>query len=295
MAAQVAADSSLKPRTHRFYAEVFAAVAKSFDRPGRDLRLVSDDDLRGWAAKFSAEYCATRHNCAIGFLRRLFSEAVERGFLPRSPAACLKRARVRSKELHLPSADEFTRLLAELDAGGGRDSRNCADLVRFLAFGGCRISEAGAVCWRDVDFERGEIVVRGADETGTKNWSVRRVPMIPEMRQLLERLHAGQPDADPVMQIRECQRALTRACKAIGIHRMTHHMLRHLFGTRCMENGVDVRTVAEWLGHRDHGALLLRTYGHVRSQHSQEMARRVSFSTPPPASNVVPLDPAKSA
>ena len=34
----------------------------------------------------------------------------------------------------------------------------------------CRKGEAGQIEWRDVDFEAGEIVVRGDPETATKNW-----------------------------------------------------------------------------------------------------------------------------
>ena len=40
------------------------------------------------------------------------------------------------------------------------------------------------------------------------------------------------------------------------------------------------RTEAEWLGHRDHGALLLKTYSHVRPEHVREMVAKVSFGMP---------------
>jgi integrase len=59
--------------------------------------------------------------------------------------------------------------------------------------------------------------------------------------------------------------------------RITHHDLRHLFATRCIESGVDIPTVSRWLGHKDGGALAMKTYGHLRDQHSQQMAARVVF------------------
>jgi len=37
--------------------------------------------------------------------------------------------------------------------------------------------------------------------------------------------------------------------------RITHHDLRHLFATTCIEAGVDIPTVSRWLGHQDGGAL----------------------------------------
>jgi site-specific recombinase XerD len=40
--------------------------------------------------------------------------------------------------------------------------------------------------------------------------------------------------------------AASAACR--GLHRTTHHELRHLFAARCVEGGVDVSTAADMLG-----------------------------------------------
>jgi integrase len=47
-----------------------------------------------------------------------------------------------------------------------------------------RKSEANALEWHDIDFEAGEVVVRGDAETGTKNWGLRRVPLTPALLRL---------------------------------------------------------------------------------------------------------------
>jgi integrase len=100
------------------------------------------------------------------------------------------------------------------------------------------------------------------------------------MRQLLERLRAeraGESLAASVMEVRECQGAVDSACRKLEITRFTHHDLRHLFATRCIESGVDIPTVSRWLGHKDGGALAMKVYGHLRDQHSVNMAQRVTF------------------
>ena len=74
-----------------------------------------------------------------------------------------------------------------------------------------------------------------------------------------------------------CEKSLSRGCREVGAHRLTHHDLRHLFATRCIESGVDIPTVSRWLGHKDGGALAMRTYGHLRDEHSQSMAAKVTF------------------
>ena len=118
--------------------------------------------------------------------------------------------------------------------------------------------------------------------------------MIPEMVQLLERLKRDHPcdkPEDPVMKARECQISMNRAAKVIGMHRITHHDLRHLFATRCIESGVDIPTVSRWLGHKDGGALAMKVYGHLRDQHSVAMAQKVSFSKAQPKAVASTPDP----
>ena len=220
----------------------------------------------------------------MGVLRAVFKIANESGALHRNPAEGIKRAKIRSKRLTLPDGSQFELFVKEIENANGRDSRKCAELVRFLAYGGFRISEARNITWADCDFEKGEIVVRGDLETGTKNWSIRRVPMIPEMRAMLERLRAERADeaaSNPVMRVRECIQAMKRAAKVVGMSQITHHDLRHLFATLCIESGVDIPTVSRWLGHKDGGALAMRVYGHLRDQHSVNMAQRVSFTKIP--------------
>ena len=39
--------------------------------------------------------------------------------------------------------------------------------------------------------------------------------------------------------------------------------------TVCIESGVDIPTVSRWLGHKDGGALAMRTYGHLRREHQR--------------------------
>ncbi|MGH7940974.1 MAG: hypothetical protein ACREFR_07895 [Limisphaerales bacterium] len=51
---------------------------------------------------------------------------------------------------------------------------------------------------------------------------------------------------------------------------------------------MDIPTVSRWLGHKDGGALAMKTYGHLPDSHSTDMARKVVFSRTS-APNVLPL------
>jgi integrase len=275
------ADHSTKPRTKEYREELIRAMLKTW--PGlerKDVRKISEQECRSWATRHAQTSSASCFNNTIGTLRAIFAVAIEQGLRYSNPADQLKRAKIKPKELQLPSQEQFTALLAEIRKVPFGPGLASADLVEFLAYGGFRRGEAANVTWADVDFDRQEILVRGDPETGTKNGEIRRVPMIPDMKELLHRLRDKKPAAKPsdkVMRIRECQGAITRVCKQLGIVRFTHHDLRHLFATRCIESGVDIPTVSRWLGHKDGGALAMKVYGHLRDQHSTNMAQLVSF------------------
>ena len=184
---------------------------------------------------------------------------------------------MRGKEIALPTIEKFNALISEMRAGHSRDSVNCADFAAGLAFTGCRKGEAGQITWRNVDFEAGEIIIRGDPQTGTKNWELRRIPLIPDARALFQRMRgerSGESLDTKVFRVNECQKALDRACKKVGTDRITHHDLRQLFATCCIESGVDIPTVSRWLGHKDGGALAMKTYGYLRREHSIAQAQR---------------------
>jgi integrase len=289
---------SIKPRTRHYWRQRLAALIKSW--PGlnkTEVRKITPTDCKKWASAYRKTASPTNYNNTVALLRHVLNVAIEAGVIYSNPAAALKRAAIRGKEIALPTIAKFNALLAEMRAGHSRDSRNCADFALGLAVTGIRKGEGNALEWRDVDFEAGEIVVRGDATTGTKNWGLRRVPLIPDARGMFERMrserHGESLDAK-VFRVAECQKSLDRACKRVGADRLTHHDLRHLFATRCIESGVDIPTVSRWLGHKDGGALAMKTYGHLRREHSIAQAAKVSFAPPMAESADVILFPARA-
>lgn len=102
--------------------------------------------------------------------------------------------------------------------------------------------------------------------------------MIPAARKLLERLRSENEPAslkEPVVRIKSAYAAMKRGAESIEMAPITHHDLRHLFATICIESGVDIPTVSRWLGHRDGGVLAMKVYGHLRNEHS--LWRRAMF------------------
>jgi integrase len=240
------------------------------------------------AARNSTGASATTLKCAMDAVRQILDVAVESGHLPANPAnnssvtsefsKILKRVRRQRAERGgptPPSRDQFIKVVEAIRSAGVNECRAAADYIEFIAFCGARKNEAAHVKWEDVDFERGVIRLRF-----TKNGEAREVPMAEEMRSLLERmnnLRVSNESSDRVLLVGEAQGFIDSACRVTGVPRFTTHTLRHLFGTVCLEAGVDARTAAKWLGHKDNGALLLKVYSHVRRDHEEAMIKRVRF------------------
>jgi len=277
--ASIESDPGLQEPSRRYRRNCIRRLLKSW--PGLDslsLRAIKGAPCEEWAGKLAAEVDAQYFNNILG----TFKAILKRGGIDGqdSPLADVKRIGIALAPPRLPEADQFSTLIHEMETSGAGQQQHCADFARFLAFSGCRLSEARGVTWADVDLAKGFLTIHNAKTRRARNHSpTRRVPIIPDMRALLERLfREPHMPADPVCKVGECEKSLSRACGRIKTARITHHDLRHLFATRCIEAGVDIPTVSRWLGHSDGGALAMRVYGHLREQHSAEMGQRVTFS-----------------
>jgi integrase len=241
---------------------------------------VTENECRNWAMEYRGKFSESLYNNTVDTLRHIFDLAIKYGLIARNPAAAIEKVKVTQKKLELPSGDQFRQIVALIRDAGSAVSDGCGDLVEFLAYSGARATEAAGVRWQDVDFERGRIYI-APGKTGQSRY----IPLLDSMRDLLDRIRATprwfraehRRTNGYILSVIECEKALTSACTKAGAYRMTRHDLRHLFATRCIESGVDIPTVSRWLGHKDGGALAMRVYGHLRDDHSQAMAAKVTF------------------
>lgn len=291
----------LKPRAKEYRQHTIDALLKTWPSlESIDVRKISVADCSQWASGYSKKYAPSFFNNTVGTLRMVLKIAIDAGARYGNPASEIKKAKIRQKILKLPEQKQFPALVQSIRKAGGRFSKDCGDLTEFLAYSGARVSEAARVYGSDCDFDSGKITIKGDPTTATKNWEIRVIPMIPDMKRLLEQIRSEKTEKEwlenPVAGVRECQKAIDSACKKLEITRFTHHDLRHLFATRCIESGVDIPTVSRWLGHKDGGALAMKTYGHLRDQHSTTMAQKVSFlEALPIATSVLPADEEKKS
>jgi len=156
---------------------------------------------------------------------------------------------------------------------------------------GLRHGEVIALRWRDVDWMAGRIRVRqnwvlGEFDTPKSRRATRSVPMADRLAGELDRLHKAlhEPSddalvfADPITRqpldkaanLRRYRKVL-KAAALDPSHNL--HGLRHTFGTRMAAAGVSMRTLQEWMGHRDISTTE-RYADYAPSQHESDLIER---------------------
>lgn len=129
------------------------------------------------------------------------------------------------------------------------------ELFLFYLYTGVRRTEALRLEWRDIDFQRKTIHIRG-----TKSATSDRVLyLIPEVEELLQRQRAKALPGERVFpwSCGYIDQVFKRLCP-------NHHLhdLRHTFITRCAESGININVAQSLAGHSDI-KVTLQVYTHV--------------------------------
>lgn len=80
----------------------------------------------------------------------------------------------------------------------------------------------------------------------------------------------------PYMDPRTFQYAFKRCLKKSGIRNINYHALRHTFATRCIESGMDIKSLSEILGHASVN-ITLNIYVHSSMEHKREQLNKMTL------------------
>ena len=251
------------------------------------IRAINKSQVETWASVRMGQVAERTFNIERETLILILDYAISEGLILENPAINIKRLIQPKAQVIIPTKPQFKTLLETLRNADTR-YHEAANLVELLAYTGCRLAEATAMKWGDVSFELKNFTVTGG-ATGTKNKEDRSVPLFPSLNEFLTRLRDSRPTppqpAGRIVEINDAKNALDTACKKAKLPHFHHHCLRHFFCSNAIEAGIDFKTIAGWLGHKDGGLLAAKTYGHLRDEHSALMAKLMTFSavsgTPP--------------
>lgn len=268
---------------------------------------------RELAQRYAPTTVTATHTC----LRAALRQAVKWRLIPRAPTDDVTLPVGRAKVKVVWTAQEARRFLAsetpescftpafpesvERTLGPGADSgKSIMPLFRFLLDSLCRLGEALALTWADLDLDAGIVHINATrtigkegkpqTRTGTKAGLGRRIELMPDTarvlrrhrtEQLAQRLKLGplwhdqnlvwergdgrhwHPDSVRVL--------LKRACEAAGVPIATPHGLRHCGATLAVAAGVPLHAVSMRLGHASIG-LTASLYAHASPEADHQLA-----------------------
>jgi integrase len=205
---------------------------------------------------------------ALALLSQIFRFAQRRGWCRENPCLQVDAPKLdESADIRFLDEDELAALIRGVpETGPFADTDRALFLV--AAMTGLRQGELLALRWRDVDWPARKIrvrrnFVRGHWGTPKSRRGSRSVPMADRVGAELERhfqrsayrndddLVFGHPQAGSVLSHSKLVRRFKRALTAAGVRPVRFNDLRHTFGTRMAAAGVPLRTLQEWMGHRD--------------------------------------------
>ncbi|MEW6153974.1 MAG: site-specific integrase [Actinomycetota bacterium] len=251
---------------------------------------------------------ATVHR-AHNVLHRAMAQAARWGWLPSNPVSLATPPRRTAPEIRPPETDEVMRLFALAQ----EKNPAFATYVQLAAATGARRGELVALRWSDLDLDAGVVRIRrgivhgldGLAEKDTKTHTSRRIAIdagtieaLRRHRAVADEVAAGagaalsgdcfvfsdSPDGMESWNPAYITQAFARLAKRAGVPEVRLHDLRHFVATRLLANGVDIRTVAGRLGHRNPN-VTLNVYAHFLPEADRDAADLLGRLLAPPADN----------
>jgi len=204
---------------------------------GKFLHAITHSDIEEFRTKMLKDIKPSTVNRYIALLKSMFNRAIEWEFQDFNPSIKIKKFKENNESPRSLCKEEIERLYAQLDD-------KLLMIVKFALGTGMRRNEIHSLTWQDVDIQTRKIYVRAEVAKSGKS---RVVPMSEGIRNLLLSLRKL-PDSNRIFSgvVRyQFEKAVERA----NLRNCTFHKLRHSFATHLLRQGVDIVTVARWLGH----------------------------------------------
>ena len=204
---------------------------------------------------------------SLASLKNFYSYLVSSGFLEKTPVTEIRVNRGEKKMPQILTGREIELLLSQ-PAGG--DAKGCRDkaMLELMYATGIRVSELISLNVDDVNIEQAIVKCRNAKKT-------RVIPLYPAA---LKALNAYLRDVRSSMILSPAENALFVNISGVRMSRqgfwkilkhyqsmahiekeITPHTLRHSFAVHLLENGADIGSVQELMGHSDISSTQLYT------------------------------------
>ena len=287
-----------KPSTLEVYASMLEIhVAPAFSTTA--IERIDTPAIETFIARQLAGGCSPKTvRNQLGLLHSIFTFACKHGWASQNPCVGVERPRDSDRDagIRFLDLDELDAVLRAVPDGWAQRTERTLYLT--AAMSGLRMGELLGLRWCDVDWTAARLrvrrsFVRGQFGSPKSKRSSRAVPLADALARELERHfkesnYQGDEDlvfchprlGNPLDRSRVLKRFQAAARRA-GVGRVRFHDLRHTFGTRMAAHGVPMRTLQEWMGHRDFATTLIYSDYAPSAQEAEWV--EAAFAPPSPA------------
>ena len=217
------------------------------------------------------------------------NKAVEEGLICKNPAGECKLPPKRYAEMKVLTHEEIHRMLVQAKAEG------LFELFFLDLSTGLRRGEVLGLQWDDVDFEKKELHIKRqvtrvegklTVSTPKTKRSARPVPLADLTLYVLSEykksatskwLFPSPVNPENPREPAACRKRLSKILERAGCKHVRFHDLRHTFATMALENGIDIKTLAEILGHTT-VATTINTYTHSTAEMQAAAAKKIDYA-----------------
>ena len=234
----------------------------------------------------------------LATLRSFYKFLIRRGLVSVNP---LSTIRTPKQEKRLPRCLDLEQVQKLLDAPGDADLLSARDkaMLEVLYSSGIRVSELVELETADIDLQEGVLRVRGKGRkdrfTPIGSQAIKAVQRYFEMRNADVRCQQSRDAArvflnkhGEALSTRSVRRKLDKYLVAAGLDPgISPHTLRHSFATHLLNNGADLRSVQELLGHQSLSTTQIYTHlstSRVKQAYDAAHPRAEADAIPHPAS-----------
>lgn len=235
-------------------------------------------DIRSFLALLKEKnYSKSTISRKLACIRSFFKFLAREEVVKTNPSAGIATPKREKKLPNFLEREEVVRLIEAPSAATWEGKRDRA-ILETLYSSGLRVSELVGLNHDDVDFFSALVRVRG------KGKKERIVPLgQPAMKAVQEYAHHKPPKTRDTglkkplylnrsggrLTDRSVRRMILKYCRGTGLKKeVSPHMLRHSFATHMLDNGADLRSVQELLGHENLSTTQI--YTHVTTKRLKE-------------------------
>ena len=209
----------------------------------------------------------------ISALRTFYNYLLNKGLVDTNLFNSIRNPKIEKKLPNYLSYEELARILDNIDISTFIGLRNRLMVEMFYATG-CRVSEITNIKVSDIDKSNNSIRIMGKGSKErivyygeyARDYLDRYLPLI-------DCVYLFTNEAGEKLSVHEVEYIIKDLVKNLALKtHVTPHTLRHTFATHLLNNGADIKTVQELLGHSSLNTTGI--YTHVSNERIKEVYRK---------------------